>query len=121
MSDHVYLSRLVPNLRSGDARRDLSDCMAMHRTLMGAFPDKLSPDGSARAVAGLLYRVETTPAGSVGMLVQSLLPPEWGHLPPSWLHPDHALQVKDITEALGRIESGNLLRFKLAANPTRPI
>jgi CRISPR system Cascade subunit CasE len=121
MGEQIYLSRLVPNLRSREARRDLADCMAMHRTLMSAFPDKLSSNGAARAEAGLLYRVEATKSGAIGLLVQSALPPDWAHLPPSWLHPDAEPQVKDITEALGRIDSGSLLRFKLLANPTRKI
>ena len=121
MSNQIYLSRLVPNLRSREARRDLADCMAMHRTLMSAFPDHLSSNGTARAEAGLLYRLETTVAGNIGLLVQSALPPEWVQLPPSWLHPDAEPQVKDITEALARIDSGSLLRFKLVANPTRKI
>ena len=121
MSDQIYLSRLVPNLRSREAQRDLADCMAMHRTLMSAFPDKLSFSGAARAEAGLLYRVEALPSGAIAVLVQSALPPDWAHLPPCWLHREDEPQVKEITEALGRIESGSLLRFKLAANPTRKI
>ncbi len=120
MSDQVYLSRLVPNLRSREARRDLADCMAMHRTLMSTFPDKLSSNG-ARTEAGLLYRVEALPGGAIALLVQSVLPPDWAHMPPSWLHPDADPQVKEISEALSRVDSGSLLRFKLVANPTRKI
>jgi CRISPR system Cascade subunit CasE len=71
MSDQIYLSRLVPNLRSREARRDLADCMAMHRTLMSAFPAGLSSNGAARAEAGLLYRVEAVPGGAIELLVQS--------------------------------------------------
>jgi CRISPR system Cascade subunit CasE len=121
MSDQIYLSRLVPNIRSRDARRDLADCMAMHRTLMSAFPDKLSSNGAARAEAGLLYRVEAAAGGAIGLLVQSILAPNWGRLPSSWLLPDAEPQVKEITQALGRVDSGSLLRFKLVANPTRKI
>jgi hypothetical protein len=58
MSSPIYLSRLVPNIRSREARRDLADCVAMHRTLMNTFPDGLSSNGAARSEAGLLYRVE---------------------------------------------------------------
>lgn len=121
MGEQIYLSRLVPNLRSREARRDLADCMAMHRTLMSAFPDRLSSTGAARAEAGLLYRVESVPGRAIGLLVQSALPPHWTHLPPSGLHPDAEPQVKEIAEALGRIDSGSVLRFKLVANPTRKI
>ena len=88
----------------------------MHRTLMSAFPTGLSSHGAARAEAGLLYRVEAGAGGTIGLLIQSVLPPDWAHLPPSWLHPDAEPQVKEITEALGRVDSGSLLRFKLVAN-----
>ena len=121
MGDQLYLSRLVLNLRNREARRDLNDCMAMHRTLMGAFPDKLSSDGAARAEAGVLYRVEPLSDGSIGVIVQSGLPPDWTSLPPGWVDPRIAPQTKEITESLGRIESGRQLRFKLVSNPTRKI
>jgi CRISPR system Cascade subunit CasE len=121
MGEQIYLSRLVPNLRNREARRDLADCMAMHRTLMSALPDKLSSIGGARAEGGLLYRVESVASGAIWLLVQSALLPDWTHLPEFWLHPDAAPQVKEITEALGRIELGSVLRFKLVANPTRKI
>ncbi len=121
MSDQIYLSRLVPNIRSREASQDLADCMAMHRTLMRAFPDRLSSTGAARCEAGILYRTEAAADGAIVLLVQSALPPDWAHLPPSWLHPDAEPQVKEITEALGRVNAGSLLRFKLVANPTRKI
>lgn len=121
MGDQIYLSRLAPNLRDRDARRDLADCMRMHRTLMNAFPDGLSSTGAARAEAGILYRVEATAGETIVLLVQSAIPPDWAHLPTSWLHPDSEPQVKEITEALGRVGTGSLLRFKLVANPTRKI
>ena len=121
MSSPIYLSRLVLNIRSREARRDLADCVAMHRTLMNAFPDGISSNGAARSEAGLLYRVEATADGTIALLVQSALPPEWTHLSPSWLQPASEPEVKEITEALGRIDSGSVLRFKLVANPTRKI
>ena len=121
MSSPIYLSRPVPNIRSREARHDLADCVGMHRTLMNAFPDGLSSNGDARREAGLLYRVEATADGTIALLVQSALPPEWAHLPPSWLHPASEPQVKEIGESLGRIDSGSVLRFKLVANPTRKI
>ena len=120
MSSPIYLSRLVPNIRSREARHDLADCACMHRTLMNAFPDGLSSNGAARSEAGLLYRIESIDKALV-LLVQSALPPAWTHLPPSWLQPESEPEVKEIAEALGRIESGSVLRFKLVANPTRKI
>lgn len=121
MSSPIYLSRLVPNKRSREARRDLADCAAMHRTLMNVFPDGLSSNGAARSEAGLLYRVEATPDEPIALLVQSALLPDWARLPPSWLQPASEPQVKEIAQTLGRIEPGSVLRFKLIANPTRKI
>jgi CRISPR system Cascade subunit CasE len=111
----------VLNLRNRNTQRDLADCMAMHRMLMSAFPDNLSADATARAEAGLLYRVEETGGGAIAVLAQSALPPDWGQLPASWLHPDAGPQVKEIGGLLSRIEPGSQLRFKLVANPTRKI
>jgi CRISPR system Cascade subunit CasE len=119
VSSLIYLSRLVPNIRSREARRDLADCVAMHRTLMIAFPEGLSSNGAARSEAGLLYRVEATADGAIALLVQSALPPDWAHLPLSW--PASEAKVREISESLGRINPGSVLRFKLVANPTRKI
>lgn len=121
MSDAVYLSSLVVNLRCRESRRDLADCMAMHRTLMSAFPDRLSSDGAARSEAGVLYRVEPTDGGDVRVLVQSAASPDWLRLPLGWCHPEAGFHIKEITQALDRVEAGSLLRFKLLANPTRKI
>src|ERR1700689_3434757 len=121
MSDQLYLSRLVLNLRNRNAQRDLADCIAFHRTLMSAFPDNLSANAAARAEAELLYRVEETAGGAIAVLAQSGLPPDWARLPASWLHPEAGPQVKEIGGLLSRIEPGSQLRFKLVANPTRKI
>jgi CRISPR system Cascade subunit CasE len=88
---------------------------------MSAFPDKLSNNGGARANAGVLYRVDSAVNGDVVLLVQSVLAPDWARLPPPWLSPTGRPEVKEIAEALGRIDTGSLLRFRLVANPTRKI
>src|SRR5579863_2032849 len=103
MSEQIYLSRLLLNVRSREARQDLADCMSMHRTLMNAFPDSLSAHGTARAVAGVLYRIETAVGGGITVIVRSALQPNWTRLPSSWLHPDTDAQVKEITQAIGRV------------------
>ena len=121
MSNPIFLSRLTPDLRSRDARRDVSDCVAMHKTLMRAFPDGLSTSGTARSEAGLLYRLEKAPNRLIAVLVQSELPPDWTHLPTNWNSSAQPPETKEITEALGNIGDGATLRFKLLANPTRKI
>jgi CRISPR system Cascade subunit CasE len=120
MNDAIYLSRLAPDLRSREARRDLDDCMAMHRTLMSAFPDQLSDEGRARAEAGVLYRLDSS-GDRPYILVQSTAPPNWGKLPPKWLRADVPATVKQIGGVMAGIEVGRRLRFKLVANPTRKI
>jgi hypothetical protein len=87
MSDQVYLSRLVLNLRSRKVWRAIDDCMEMHRVLMSAFPNGLSSGATARAEAGLLYRMESIADGIIVLLIQSSLPPDWVRLPTLWLDP----------------------------------
>lgn len=120
----MYLSRLILNPRSRDARRDLADCQEMHRTLMGAFDD-LEPSASgARERIGLLYRVETDARrGTVAVLAQSRAAPKWEALPDGWLvegfDPNPA--VKPVAETYGAIRDGMVLVFRLRANPTRRV
>lgn len=121
MTNSIYLSRLTPNLRSREGRRDLSNCVAMHKTLMKAFPDGLSTTGAARSEAGLLYRLEEAPNRPIALLVQSELLPDWTQLPANWNSPAQPPERKEISEALGKFGTGSILRFKLLANPTRKI
>ncbi len=120
MSHAIYLSRLVPNLRSREAQRDLNDCIAMHRTLMSAFPDALSRDGSARAAIGLLYRIDTSHDRPF-VLVQSATLPNWSNLPSGWVEAGSPPAEKDIGLLIDGVAEGVRLRFKLLANPTKKI
>lgn len=116
---HPYLSRLLLNLRSRQVHAELSNAYEMHRTLMRAFPRK--GDGGPGRV---LFRVEETGiAGPVTvLLVQSDKKPDW-----SWLHEldgylANALDENPSTKELKpRLLSGQRLRFRLLANPTRKI
>lgn len=121
MFTELYLSKLYLNLRSREVRRDLSDCMAMHRTVMSAFPSGLSPDGRARAEAAALFRVEPVRDGRIILLVQSALSPDWCSLPASYLTEGVPPETKPIGPALARLQAGMPLRFRLIANPTRKI
>lgn len=119
----MYLSRLVLNHRHRSARRDLADCQQMHRTVMSGFDDL--PDDQARHRLGVLYRIEPRPYRNCPVvLVQSLVEPNWSHLPPGYLadlsdpvNPD----VRRIDRIYESLSAGMELRFRLRANPTRKV
>lgn len=122
----MYLSRLILNPMSREARRDLADCQALHQRIMYAFPDLGTPVGDARARNGVLHRVETQPrSGQVALLVQSLMAPDWSRLPPRYLldtggDPVNPV-VKPLEGAYKALVSGDTLIFRLRANPTRKV
>ena len=121
----MYLSRLELNPRSHEVRRDLSDVYQMHRTVMAAFPNIQDRQG-ARAGLAVLYRVETGErSGGTVLLVQSEVLPDWTRLPTDYLS-DSGGEVgnpatRDTTQVLAALREGQVLRFRLRANPTRKI
>jgi CRISPR system Cascade subunit CasE len=104
----MYLSRLIPNVRSAEARRDLADAYELHRTLMRAFPDK-DHGGPGR----VLFRVDVErDTQQAIVLVQSDKTPDWALLPDAYT--TRPSECKAISLAF---ESGQRLRFRLRANP----
>ena len=121
----MYLSRLAINPRSREVRRDLGDIHQMHRTIMSGFPNT-KKSGEARAELGVLFRLEDSERmGLTAILVQSRVLPDWTHLPPGYLaDPDMEVgnpATKLITKALEALSEGQILRFRLRANPTKKI
>ena len=121
--DHpVYLSRLQLNTRDRRVRKDLSDCHAMHRALMSVFPSTATP-GEPRAFFGLLYRLESVPVGH--LLVQSQALPDWSALPLEYLATNGnratAVETKRVDDTWQSVETGQRLRFRLRANPTKRV
>ena len=122
----MYLSRLVINPRNPKARRDLGDVHQMHRTIMSAFPQVEEPE-EARAHLAVLYRLDTDQrSGRTTLLVQSgEEPPDWNGLPPGylfdlggeWVNP----ATKSMSDALAALREGQVLRFRVRANPTKKI
>lgn len=112
----LYLSRLLLNPRSGQARREMHDPYNLHRTLMYAFADK-------RDQSGVLHRLDTdSRSGLRFLLVQSQVEPDWSYLvekaylmPPNPFVPDENPAVKLFNLSL---RTGQILRFRLVANPT---
>lgn len=114
----LYLSQLIVDGRCREARRDLSDCHALHERILHAFPD--APEiTAARDHYGVLYRVEPLDGGA-RILVQSRERPDWSRLPAGYLR-GPVCSPKRIEGAYERIASGQELIFRLRANPTRRI
>lgn len=121
-TSELWLSRLALDLRNRDVHRDVGDSQAMHRRLLDAFPP-----GMTRADHGLLYRLEPDPRrdrGQIIALVQSTVEPDWSALPAGYLQGDEwrgAPAPKPIAARYRALNGGDVLRFRLRANPTRKI
>lgn len=110
----LYLSRIVLDVRSTQARRAFRDIYEAHRTVMAAFPD--GPVGNPRSEMSVLWRSESgrTPT----LLVQSAVRPETA----AWAGLSIDTAVKEIGGALDRaLTQGRILRFRIRGNPTRKI
>jgi len=105
----MYLSRLILNSRSREARRDIAIPYEMHRTIMRAFPSA-EQAGPGR----VLFRLEPLRGDHPPtVLVQSDKEPDW-----SWLHgTDYAIDIGYKQFKLGA-KVGRHFRFRLRANPT---
>ncbi|MEU5693592.1 type I-E CRISPR-associated protein Cas6/Cse3/CasE [Actinosynnema sp. NPDC020468] len=111
----MHLTRLSPNVRSREFRRDFADVHDMHRTLMSAFPDVVAGT-PARHTHGVLWRLDPSTAGYTHY-VQSLTAPDWGKLPAGYLaRPAETRSLKPVVDA---VAPGRKLMFRLQANPTR--
>ena len=121
----MYLSRLVLDPRSREAGRDLGDVHQMHRTVMSAFP-QVKEQGGVRAGLAVLHRLDIVQRGAnVALLVQSGEEPDWSCLPEGYLFnvDSEGLNpaTKSISDALLSLRKGQVLRFRLRANPTKKI
>lgn len=109
----LYLSRLILNPRSRQVRAELINPYEMHRTLLQAV-------GANRQAAGLLFRVDVARATGVPtVLVQSQAEPNWDYLQEASGYllsdqPDNPTQKA----YLPALREGQLLQFRLRANPT---
>lgn len=123
----LYLSRFTLNQRNPLVRAELGNSQAMHRRLLDAFPNE-----SGREACGLLYRIDQTgqlPNTRLVVLVQSVVEPDWSHLPdgfaltegaPGWSL-DSPVDVKHIGQIIETIDGGDVYRFRLRANPTKRV
>lgn len=102
----MYLSNLILNPRSRQANIDRGNPYELHRSIMLAFP---AFDHEKERV---LFRLEMNPPNQV--LVQSTLIPDWTRLAENYLVKTPEIKTLDIS-----LEPGQLLRFRLRANPSK--
>ncbi len=124
----LFLSRLVLSQRSRQVVSELARPYEMHRTLMRAFPQASGEAGTkARDEYSMLFRTEAEDShGRVIVFVQSLIEPKWsfldglnGYLRVDTEMPRH--ECKDIMPAYRGIKNGQVLWFRLRANPTKRV
>ncbi len=123
----LYLSRLLLNPYSRQVMSEVADPYEMHRTIMRAFPEQnQGSTRKAREEYGVLFRCEEREGnGPVKVYVQSLLKPDWSYLERLSGYLDknsgNACECKDIMPAYRSLKDGQLLSFRLKANPTRRV
>ncbi len=123
---NLYLSRLILNLRSRQVMSELAHPYEMHRTILRAFPDVPSgAEAKARELFGVLFRVDVDDKhGTAGLYVQSRQEPDWSflHSLDRYLSPSagpDGVSCRDVLPAYSRLRDGQLLTFRLRANPTK--
>jgi CRISPR system Cascade subunit CasE len=108
--------------------RDLADPVAMHKTLLRAFPDDLG--ASPRKAVALLYRVDHGRTGEALLVMQSGPAPALSGLPVGYFVDSRDDRLFDLgwvahplVEPLDAalIAVGRRLRFRLRANATRKV
>jgi CRISPR system Cascade subunit CasE len=105
----MFLSRLALNPRDRQVRFDLGRSYEMHRTLWRGLPE-----GEPGRV---LFRLDTDRYGCNPIaLVQSEKEPDWSRLPAGYLTLPHECKRFDPEFVVGQ-----LLRFRLRANPTKRV
>jgi CRISPR system Cascade subunit CasE len=124
----LYLSRLMLNPRSRQVMSEIAYPYEMHRTLMRAFPQAAEATKTkARDEFGVLFRAEHDDEREiVRVYVQSRIEPNWSILDglDDYLRRDSnvpAHEYKDIMPACLKIKTGQILSFRLRANPTKRI
>jgi CRISPR system Cascade subunit CasE len=107
----MFLSKLVLNLRNPKARSDLARPYEMHRTLMNGYPYSRVENR-----CDLLFRIEPSRTGPPIVLVQTRDDPEWCQLSGGYL-----LAAPESKPFELSVTTGQRLRFRLRANPTKRV
>ena len=128
----LYLSRLLLALRSRRVQQELAHPYEMHRTLLRAFPDEGEAPSELdarerRRASGVLFRADQDPLrNTVTLYVQSFAVPDWAFLTALGPYLDAArsassVAVRDLAPVYQGFRSGQLLAFRLRANPTKRV
>nr|MDO8115139.1 type I-E CRISPR-associated protein Cas6/Cse3/CasE [Candidatus Sigynarchaeota archaeon] len=121
----MYLSRLFLNPSNMQARRDISDCHQLHRTVMKTFGNvDCDAEDGARETVGVLHRLDVNARhGRYMLIVQSAREPDWSVLPDGYVAASQpssrGVSITDMEPSLEWVRSGAILRFRLKANPTK--
>ena len=121
----MYLSRLILNPLCAQVRAELARPYEMHRTLLRAFPQSVvHKERDDDSGAGVLFRVDEQPRDNrIVVLVQSQVAPTWEYLNNERDARGHTyLLCPPETKAfdpLIRLAVGQMLAFRLRANPTK--
>lgn len=115
MSTSLWITRLVPDPRHRDARRDLRSAVALHHRVMSLFPDGMGTQ--ARTQAGVLFRTEELPTGGQAILVQSSIAPDSTRLPEGY----GRAETKPLGPLLAQLRAGSTVHYRLIANATRKL
>jgi CRISPR system Cascade subunit CasE len=107
----MFLSKLVLNLRNPQARSELARPYEMHRTLMNGYPHS-----RVEHRCDLLFRVEPSRTGPPIVLVQTRDDPKWSQLSGGYL-----LAAPESKPFGLSVTTGQRLRFRLRANPTKRV
>ncbi len=126
--DSLYLSRLLLNPLSRRVANELMHPYEMHRTLAHAFPEEaFAANGREEKSTVFLFRTEEDDTRRfVTVYVQSVLEPDWAKIPERDEYlcetPEYpSISCKDIMPAYQTLRDGQILSFRLRANPTKRI
>lgn len=107
----MYLSKLTLNLRNRQVQKEMANRYELHRTIMKAFSTGMAQEER------ILFRLEQgIHTAQSTLLVQSTTMPDWQVLTPGYLLEDAQLKPYDPS-----VTAGQVLLFRLLANPTKRI
>lgn len=107
----AWLTQILPDPTRRGVQRDLADAASLHRSVMRLVPDDLGPQ--ARRSAGVLFRLDDDQRPR--LLVQTSQRPELHRLPADY----GAVATKPLAPLLDALETGMVVRYRLAANPSK--
>ncbi|MFD0851027.1 type I-E CRISPR-associated protein Cas6/Cse3/CasE [Actinomadura adrarensis] len=114
MSNDLWITQLIPDMRHPAVHADLHDIVKLHKRVMSLFPDGLGPQ--ARSKAAGLFRVEDTRTG-FAILIQSTIKPSLEHLPTTY----GTARTKSLVPLLSQVRAGANIHYRITANATQKL